>query len=315
MSINIEKRSFPNASLQLQAAFSGWESVWAFLSTGSTSTDQLNHLPLGITSQEGSVDIWTCRVQGWQMWCRTHFTLFCGMWIRKTCSLTTSWKASEGAESCHGVRKCCWHWLLRAEESTLLRGDWHHGISRRERRFLIAPYKLQLLGEAGHCSAFSTHCSSPSVHLGFSNYCTLWNTEKCMLRVNPALKPPSSRLPRQSYPFGFQQGKADGGVVMVMGWRAGLVLPTMSKTDQIWEEVSVRLLLPWSSDRREVPKTGSLLKASFITNAECFYLLFLMMLVVQMCLQWELPGPHSSSWTSWRRLALWVSSQGCGHRH
>lgn len=58
-----------------------------------------------------------------------------------------------------------------------------------------------------------------------------------------------------------------------------------------------------------------LLKAPFIINAEHSYLLFLMMPHFQMCLQWELPGRRSFSWTSQQHLALWVSSQGCGHRH
>lgn len=81
---------------------------------------------------------------------------------------------------------------------------------------------------------------------------------------------------------------------------------------QIWEEVSVRLLLPW---KKRCTEKWPLLKSPFITSDKHSYLLFVMMPLVQMCLQWELPGPHPSSWTSRQHLALWVSSQGCGHRH
>lgn len=44
--------------------------------------------------------------------------------------------------------------------------------------------------------------------------------------------------------------------MVVVGWKAGLELPTMSKIDHMWKEVSVRLLLLWGSDRKEEKYQG-----------------------------------------------------------
>jgi len=77
-----------------------------------------------------------------------------------------------------------------------------------------------------------------------------------MFRVSPALRSPSSSLPGQIYPFGFQWSRADSGGSVVMGWRAGLGLPAMPRIDHKWDEASVSLLLPRGFDRRRLSRMG-----------------------------------------------------------
>lgn len=177
MGTSIEKMNSPNVSLQLRAVFSGWESVWAFLRTGSTSTNQINHLsPPGIRTQEGSVDIRTCRIQGWQMRFRTHLTLFWGMWIWKTCSLTIilrgQWRSCE-LPWCEEVPLTLAS-LGRGEQSPpwgSVSWNWQEGEEMSD-----CPLQASRAGRA----LLSLQCrlqSSPSVHLGLttSHFKTLKN--------------------------------------------------------------------------------------------------------------------------------------------
>lgn len=196
--MNIVRCDSPDASLQLKAGFGGWESDWAF--ANATLTILLNHSPLGI--------IW--------MWFRTCLISFWGMRISKTGSLISVLK--DLWRSCESLQIGSFADIgFSGQEIRPLHENWCHGLCRSKERFPSVSYKPQLLAQAGHHNLQCMLRSGPAVCLGFGHRSTFWNTEKIVFRVSPALKTPSSRLPGQIYPFGFQWSRADDGDRME-GW-------------------------------------------------------------------------------------------------
>lgn len=126
-----------------------------------------------------------------------------------------------------------------------------------------------------------------------------------MLRVNPH---PQGSLGR-GIPLVSNRAKL---MMVVWGWQdggLGLCCPPCPRQTKFGRSCLWGCFFPGAQTEEKYQRLA------ILTSAECSYLLFVMMPLVQMCLPWELPGPCSSSWTSQQCLALWVSSQDCGHRH